>query len=164
MSHITDAGRELPHRRKICMTQMLCTSTSTRAPVVHPRLHSKSPCDFWPHRRTKVLVRRSNGLRRCTQVAQLRTRLGETEGMLATLRSRNELQARELHELRASAASSSQQQQQVWVVDLNPLALQPKTSQGFILEPVSHTVPTSCLWLPVSPTYDIIFCNSCLQH
>jgi len=31
--------------------------------------------------------------------------------MLATLRSRNELQARELHELRASAATSSQQQQ-----------------------------------------------------
>ena len=52
----------------------------------------------------------------CSQAAQLRTRLGETEGMLATLRSRNELQARELHELRASAASSSQQQQ-VWGVD-----------------------------------------------
>ena len=34
--------------------------------------------------------------------------------MLATLRSRNELQARELHELRASATATSATQQQVW--------------------------------------------------
>ncbi len=89
----------------------------SRSPVLHPRrtlssLQCSTRVQPWstPARSRSTTIR-SLGCTMRSQAAQLRTRLGETEGMLATLRSRNELQARELHELRASATASSQQQQ-----------------------------------------------------
>jgi hypothetical protein len=43
----------------------------------------------------------------------LRQRLGETEGMLASLRSRNDAQTRELQQLRTASTAAAGSQQQV---------------------------------------------------